>query len=66
MKLKKEAFYTLMNVHNLSESQLAEKIGISRIHFWRILNGKSRVGTSTISGFVRAFPNEQIENFFEI
>jgi len=64
MKMVKEEMYKLMSVHNLSDTQLAEKIGISRMQMWRIFNNRSSVGASVISGFIKAFPNESFENYF--
>ena len=66
MKMVKEEIYKLMSVHNLSDSEFAEKIGISRMQMWRILNNRSNVGMSVVTGFKKAFPNESFENYFKI
>lgn len=66
MKMVKEQIYKLMNVHNLSNTEFAKRIGISRMQFSRILKGDSKPGMTTITGFKKAFPNEIFENYFKI
>lgn len=66
MEVNKTAIIKLMRIHNLTDAQFAEKIGISRVTMWRWMNGKTKADWSTIQKFKAAFPDEQFENFFKI
>lgn len=64
IKINKQSFEELMREESLSATKFAEKVGISRSQFWRILNERSSVGEGFISKFKRQYPNEPFEKYF--
>lgn len=63
IKLKQANFFKLQGFY--SETEMAEKIGVSREQLWRIKKGRSPVGKNFISKFRKAFPNESVDDYFE-
>ena len=49
---------------NLSETEMAKKLGISRSQLWRIKTKKCSVGNEFIARFKKCFPNESMDNIF--
>lgn len=54
----------LIEAHHYTLGQLEVKSGISKTQWSRILANKRGVGTKTIAGVMRAFPEARIEQFF--
>lgn len=54
----------LIKSHNYTLGQLAVKSGISKAQWSRILAYKRGVGTKTIAGVMRAFPEARIDQIF--
>lgn len=49
---------------NLSETEMAKKLGISRSQLWRIKTKKCSVGNEFIARFKKCFPNESMDDIF--
>jgi len=64
MRLNIEYIKQLQDEKGWSNAQLAMKMGVSKAHVGRILNGKRDAGTKVISGIIRAFPNESLDKLF--
>ena len=64
MKPKVDRIKELMAVRRWSASELARQMGVSRSETTRLLNGKRNGGNKVISGLIKAFPEEPLENLF--
>lgn len=53
-----------MEIRHWSGSQLAQKMGISRMEVSRILRGKHTGGKKVISGLIKAFPDVPFAELF--
>lgn len=53
-----------MNRHKWSGSQLAVKMGVSRMEVSRLLRGKRVGGKKCIGGLIKAFPDADISDLF--
>lgn len=53
-----------MDKHHWSGSQLAMKMGVSRMEVSRLLRGKRVGGKKCIGGLIRAFPNASLDDLF--
>ena len=53
-----------MEQHHWTGSQLAMKMGVSRMEVSRILSGKHIGGKKCIGGLIKAFPNADMEELF--
>lgn len=53
-----------MTVHNWTGSQLATKMGVSRMEVSRLLRGKRIGGKKCIGGLIKAFPKASMEELF--
>ena len=51
---------------DLTESQMAQKLSISRSHLWRIKKGNSSVGQGLIIKFKLTYPDEELDDYFFI
>jgi len=60
MRLKAEAVRVLINQNNLSQNQLAERIGISKGYLSNCISGRRGVGRKLLSGILRMFPEESV------
>ncbi len=60
MRLKTQAAKALINESNLSQNQLACKIGVSRGSLSNALNGRRGAGRKLLSGLLRMFPQESL------
>lgn len=49
---------------DMTEMDIARKLGICRSHLWRIRKGTSAVGGEFISKFMKAYPNEAFGDYF--
>lgn len=65
MRLKTETIKRLIAENNLSQNQLAQKIGISKGCLSNSLNGRRGAGRKVIAGLLRAFPDESIERLVQ-
>ncbi len=54
----------LIKKRGWSERQLAMKSGLSPATISRIITGKRGAGTRTLSGIMKAFPNEPLDRLF--
>jgi|GEM_PF-2510369 len=57
-------FYKLQG--DLTEIEMAKKIGISRSQLWRIKKKNSSVGELFIIKFKKTYPNESFDDYFFI
>lgn len=64
IRLNLSSFINLQS--EMTESEMAEKIGVSRTQLWRIKRRNSAVGEIFISKFKKAFPNESLDHYFFI
>jgi transcriptional regulator with XRE-family HTH domain len=64
MKPNIEYIRQIMKEHNWSNTQLAMKIGISRMEVSRLMRGVRVGGKKTIGGLIRAFPDEPLDKLF--
>lgn len=64
MKPKVDRIKELMAVRRWSASELARQMSVSRSETTRLLNGKRNGGNKVISGLIKAFPEEPLENLF--
>lgn len=62
IKLNIEKFNELQG--DLSDTAMAELLGIGRTQLWRLKKGESRPGQRFIAGFLKAFPDEPFEEYF--
>ena len=62
MRLNTATVKKLLNNYNLSQNQMAKKIGISRGFLSNALSGKRGVGRKLLSGLLRNFPDETISS----
>lgn len=62
LELNVEEFNKLQG--NMTDIDMARKLEISRTQLWRIKNKKTSVGQKFIAAFMRAYPEEKIEDFF--
>ncbi len=53
-----------MEARHWSGSQLAQKMGISRMEISRVLRGKHVGGKKVISGLIKAFPEASFADLF--
>lgn len=60
--IKKDQMFKLQG--DLSDTDFAKKLGISRTHLWRVRTGNSKVGAKFLSKFKAAFPDKSIEDYF--
>ena len=60
--IKKEQIYELQG--DMTDTEFAKKLGISRTHLWRVRAGKSKVGAVFLSKFKAAYPDKKIEDYF--
>lgn len=61
MPLNNARIQELLGEHNLSQTQLASKIGITRGALSNALSGRRGIGRKILVGLLRAFPGETIE-----
>ncbi len=54
----------LMEERNLTGTELARRMGVSRMEVSRILNGTRVGGKKSIGGLVKAFPDVPITDLF--
>lgn len=64
MTANREYIVSLINKKNWSQSDFARKAGVSKTTVSRWLKGKRGAGRAFMSGIIRAFPNEPLENLF--
>lgn len=62
LELNVEKFNKLQG--DMTDIDMAKKLGISRTQIWRIKNKKTSVGQKFIIAFMKEYPEEKIENFF--
>jgi len=62
MRLKTETIKRLIAESNLSQNQLAKRIGISKGCLSNSLNGRRGAGRKLLSGLLRVFPEERLED----
>lgn len=53
-----------MERHHWTGSQLAMKMGVSRMEVSRLLRGKRVGGKKCIGGLIKAFPNAKMDELF--
>ena len=53
-----------MQKNNWTGSQLARKMGVSRMEVSRLFNGKRTGGKKCIGGLIKAFPQADISELF--
>jgi len=63
LKLDVEKFNQLQYDLNLTDTAMANRLGINRSHLWKIKN-KGNIGEKFIAGFKSAFPYLTIDDFF--
>lgn len=64
MKINVPFVKKLMEERNLSGSDLARMMGVSRMEVSRILNGSRDGGKKTIGGLMKAFPEIPVTELF--
>ena len=62
MLLKTEIVKALIHESDLSQNQLAQRIGISKGYLSNSLSGRRGVGRKLLSGLLRMFPNETVSS----
>lgn len=62
LELNIEGFNKLQG--NMTDVDMAKKLDISRTQLWRVKTKRTNVGQKFIAAFMKAYPNEKIENFF--
>jgi len=60
MRLKVEVVKELIIENNLSQNQLAERIGVSKGYISNSLSGKRGAGRKLLAGLLRMFPEESV------
>lgn len=60
MRLRVEVVKALIDESNLSQNQLAERIGISKGYLSNSLSGRRGAGRKLLSGLLRLFPEESV------
>lgn len=51
---------------NMTESEMAENLNVSRSQLWRIKTGSSAVGQAFIMKFKNKYPDESFDDYFFI
>lgn len=64
MRPNMELIHKMVKEKGWSGSQLAMKMGVSRMEANRLLNGKRIGGKKCIAGLIKAFPNVPIDKLF--
>ena len=54
----------LQSKYNLSDAELAAKIGLSRVQMWRIKKGKNPPGETFIAGILTTFKESSFNELF--
>lgn len=62
IRLNLSNFIKLQN--NMTESEMAKKLNMSRSQLWRIKKKNSAVGEIFISNFKKNYPEEPLDNYF--
>ena len=62
MAVNIEKLYKLQG--DTSDIDFSKKLGIGRSQLWRIKTRKNKVGSKFIQGFMKAFPKENIKEYF--
>ncbi|WP_037563496.1 helix-turn-helix domain-containing protein [Sporolactobacillus terrae] len=62
--VKSQFLRDYLEIKKISDSQLAELIGVANSTVNRILNGKRNPGSKFISGILMAFPDLKFEQLF--
>ena len=62
LELNIEKFNELQG--EMTDVDMANRLGVSRTQLWRIKNKKSNVGEKFISSFMKAYPNKKVEDYF--
>lgn len=61
MQLNNARIQALLGGNNLTQNQLAQKIGITRGALSNVLSGRRTAGRKILAGLLRAFPGETFE-----
>lgn len=61
MRLDDTKIRQLLVNHNLTQNQLAQKIGITPGALSNVLSGRRTAGRKILAGLLRAFPGELLE-----
>jgi DNA-binding XRE family transcriptional regulator len=64
MQPNRDYIVELMRKKNWSQNKLAMKAGVSNTTISRWINGQRGAGSELISGIIKAFPKESINNLF--
>ena len=62
MKLNNARIQQLLGNDNLTQNQLAQRIGITKGALSNVLSGRRTAGRKILAGLLRAFPDESFEN----
>lgn len=57
-----EKLYKLQG--EMTDTEFAKKLGVSRSQLWRVRNKRSAVGAVFVAKFKAAFPEESIDDYF--
>lgn len=49
---------------DMTDTQFAKELGVSRTQLWRVRNGHSTVGAEFLTKFKKRYPNENIDEYF--
>ncbi len=62
MTLNNARIQQLLGSHDMTQNQLAQRIGITRGSLSNALAGRRGVGRKLLAGLLRTFPDETLEN----
>jgi hypothetical protein len=63
IQINQEKFYELQG--SLSDAKFASRLGISRSQLFRARNGYSAVGAGLFEGFMTAYPELDVREYFK-
>lgn len=61
MRLNNARIQELLGKHNMSQSQLVQRIGITKGALSNALSGRRTAGRKILAGLLRTFPGETLE-----
>lgn len=62
MKINRKRIICLSNQNGWTQNELARRMGLPRGTLSNVLSGRRGAGRKILSGFLRIFPEEQLDN----
>lgn len=66
IRIRQRQLAKYMAGHDMSQGQLAEKIGVAHTTVGRVLRGMQAPGERFIAGLLAAFPHLDFDDLFEV